>query len=237
MLTLIKTPITIIFNMNRVLYCSVIIFFSMMQVSCCSCNNCYADSHVPDTTLNAQISLWNHTDISKTHLKNIVGDTNFIYEESMTYEDTIRDNNASRILSGGDLYPYVLLYNKDKTEFAIASPRYGTCQQCWRCFYIGLLSKETVKKEKHRVIYTEVPHFFTESGMHLLMSIDEVIASRGTPNIVQDSLLTYYYLSSDIPEDSEDYIYYTERNMGDMFITIVISAGRVIGIAYGYVEV
>ena len=46
-----------------------------------------------------------------------------------------------------NLYPYVLLYNRDKTEFAIASPYYGTCHQCWQCFYIGLLSKEAIEKE------------------------------------------------------------------------------------------
>lgn len=199
-------------------------------------SNCYSYSHVTDTMLNAKISLWNHTDISKTHLKNIVGDTNFVYEESMTYEDTIHDNIASRVL-GGDLYPYVLLYNRDKTEFAIASPYYGTCHQCWQCFYIGLLSKEAIEKEKHRVINTNVPHFYTESGIHLLMSIDEVITLKGEPDVQQDSLMTYYYISSDIPMDSEEYNYYKEHNIGNMFLTVIIQKDKVIGIAYGYVEI
>lgn len=223
--------------MNQPLYCLVLFLCGTIHSLHGSWNNSAAGLQIPDTTLNAKITLWNHTDISKTHLKNIVGDANFVYDKSMTYEDTIRDNNASRILSGGDLYPYVLLYNKDKTEFAIASSRYGTCHQCWRCFYIGLLSEETIKNEKHQVINTVVPHFITESGMHLLMSIDEVIALKGNPDIIQDSRMTYYYFSSDLPMDSEEYRYYREHNTGNMFMTLVILNDRVVGIAYGYVDI
>lgn len=222
--------------MNQHLYCLVICLCGLIHSLHGVCNNSSAELQIPDTTLNAKITLWNHTDISKTHLNNIVGDTNFVYDKSMVYEDSIQDNNASRIFKG-ELYPYVLLYNVDKTEFAIASPRYGTCHQCWRCFYIGLLSKETIEKEEHRVIDTDIPHFFTESGICLNMPIDEVIALKGNPNIDQDTLMTYYYISSDLPVESEEYRYYTENNIGNMFITLIILNNRVVGIGYGYMEI
>lgn len=222
--------------MNRDLYCVILASLGAILMFCASCSNVYAESHAIDTTLNAKLSLWHRSDVSKSYLINIVGDANFVYEKSMTYEDSIRDKIASSVL-GVDLYPYVLLYNRDKTEYVIASPHYGTCHQCWQCFYIGMLSNEVIEKEKHRVINTNVPHFYTESGIHLLMSIDEVIALKGEPDVEQDSLVTYYYISSDIPVDSEEYSYYKEYNIGNMFMTFVVREGRVVGVAYGYIDV
>ncbi len=223
-------------RMMRNLYCDILTSLGIILMSCALSSKGYAESYAIDTTLNAKLLLWHRSDVSKSHLKNIVGEANFVYEESMTYEDTIHDNIASRVL-GGDLYPYVLLYNRDKTEFAIASPYYGTCHQCWQCFYIGLLSKEAIEKEKHRIVNTKESHFFTESGIHLLMSKDEVITLKGEPDVQQDSLMTYYYISSDIPMDSEEYNYYKEHNIGNMFLTVIIQKDKVIGIAYGYVEI
>jgi hypothetical protein len=218
------------------MYRIIIVFILVaIQLLCASWNNCYSGLHIPDMTLNSKITLWNHTDISQTHLKNIVGDSNFVFEKSMIYEDSIQDLNASRFF-GGELYPYVLLYNRDQTEFAIASPYYGTCHQCWRSFYIGLLSKKAIGNEKHRVIQTDIPHFQTESGICLLLSLDEVITTKGAPNMIQDSIVTYYYMSPEISIDSEEYNYYKEHNIGDMFMTIILSEGKVIGIAYGYEE-
>ena len=222
--------------MMRNLYCDILTSLGIILMSCALSSKGYAESHAIDTTLNAKLLLWHRSDVSKSHLKNIVGEANFVYEESMTYEDSIQDKIASYVL-GVDLYPYALLYNRDKTEYVIASPHYGTCHQCWQCFYIGMLSNDVIEKEKHRVINTNVPHFYTESGIHLLMSIDEVITLKGEPDVQQDSLMTYYYISSDIPMDSDEYSYYKKRNIGDMFMTFVVREGRVVGVAYGYIDV
>lgn len=221
--------------MTRNLYCVILDSLCVILISCFPRSYVCASSCV-DITLNAKLLLWNHSDVSRSHLKNIIEDADFVYEESMTYEDSIRDKDAASIF-GSDLYPYALLYNRDQTEFVIVSPHYGTCHQCWRCFYIGILSNEVIKKEKHRVINTNVPYFYTESGIHLLMPLDEVIKLKGKPDAVQDSLMTYYYISSDVPVDSEEYFYYKERDMGDQFMTFVVRDGRVVGIAYGYIDV
>lgn len=239
MLTYLIIPITTIIkilymcNHNSLFY-YYIVFVVAFICSCCPFSSMGADVvYVQDSTLNEKISLWHNIGISKSLLQNMIKDGDILEDtSSLMYDDDISiDNHAADILGR---CPYLLMYNSAETEFVILSPSYGTCPQCWRHFYIGVIPNKNINT--HKYIKTDISHFYTESGIFLGMTRNDIITIKGIPIDEMDSILSYYYISPQLPPDSHEYLYYKRQNTGEMYMKIVLHEGIVVGIAYGYTE-
>lgn len=201
-----------------------------------SYNVCHAFSeviYVQDTTINTKLVLWNNGELPNVFSMNV--DTNNL--DSLLILSSIKkplDDHIHTIF-GGEI-PCMLFCNATRSEFLLATPHYGTCKQCYRAYYIGYMDY-TGDTISYPIIATTEPYFYTESGIHLGMPIEDVIALKGDKFKKKCDSITYYYISSYIYESPEELEYYQQNNYGDMFMTFVIKNKIVIGIAFGYIEI
>ncbi len=205
-------------------------FFLNWSLLLC-CMMCYATddkAYTQDTTINGKLTLWN--DFHLPYLSCITIDTTNI-TNLLTNSDTMTVN--ANITSIFGEVPHILFFNVDNSEFLFATPYYGTCAKCFLAYYIGYT--RNIATENIKYIETKEQTFHTESGMHLGMSIEEVINIKGRAFYTKHNMFTYYFISSAAKNDIDMMEYYKDNDMGDMFMTIVSDNGIVTGIAFGYV--
>lgn len=174
-------------------------------------------AYIQDTTINEKICLWNNTLSQCNSIENIMMDSVDL-SSYINIEDTIKlDINAKHLFGN---IPYTLVYNDLQTEFLIATPYYGTCSQCWRAFYFGYLNSTHEDSNNHPFVICSERNFYTESGIHLGMTEEELFELKGTQCIKNGNIITYHYISSDIYADEELFSWYTTNNIGNMFLHV-----------------
>lgn len=203
-------------------------FFTLSVLSCCIM--CYATdnkAYIQDTTINGKLALWN--DFHMPDIARVTNDTADIANLLMSSDTTIVNADITSIF--GEV-PYMLFHNIDNSEFLFATPYYGTCAHCFLAYYIGYTRSMATKNLKY--IQTEEQAFHTESGIHLGMSIEDVINAKGKAFRTKNNMLTYYFISPAVENDTDAIAYYKNKDTGDMFMTIVSDNDIVTGIALGY---
>ncbi len=205
-------------------------FFLNLSLLLCCITCCATDdkAYTQDTTINGKLTLWN--DFHMPDISRITNDTTNITNLLINSDTAIVNADISSIF--GDV-PYVLFFNVDNSEFLFATPYYGTCAECFLAYYIGYTRNIVAKDFKY--IETKEQTFHTESGIHLDMSIEEVINIKGKAFHTRNNMFTYYFISPAINNDIDMMKYCKDNDMGDMFMTIVSDNGIVTGIAFGYV--
>lgn len=204
-------------------------FFLNLSLLLCCITCCATDdkAYMQDTTINGKLTLWN--DFHLPNISCITNDTTDITNLLMSSDTAIVNADVTSIFGG---VPYVLFFNVDNTEFCFATPYYGTCAKCFLAYYIGYTRNIVAKDFKY--IETKEQTFHTESGIHLGMSMDEVINIKGNAFHTKNNMFTYYFISPAANDDIDIMEYYKDNDMGDMFMTIVSDNGIVVGIAFGY---
>lgn len=197
----------------------------LCYITCCATNE---KAYTQDTTINGKLTLWN--DFHMPDISHITNDTTDITNLLINSDTAIVNTDIVSIFGG---VPYMLFFNVDNSEFLFATPYYGTCARCFLAYYIGNTRNIVTKDFKY--IKTKEQTFHTESGIHLGMSIEEVIDIKGNVFHTKNNMFTYYFISRAANNDVDMMEYYKDNDMGDMFMTIVSDDGIVTGIALGYV--
>ena len=198
--------------------------FLLCCITCCATDE---KAYNQDTTINGKLTLWN--DFHMPNISRITNDTMDITNLLMNSDTMIVNATITSIF--GEV-PHILFFNEDNSEFLFATPYYGTCAKCFLAYYIGYT--RNIITEDIKYIETKEQTFHTESGMHLGMSIEEVINIKGKAFYTKNNMFTYYFISPAANNDIDTMKYYKDNDMGDMFMTIVSDNGIVIGIAFGY---
>lgn len=153
-------------------------------------------------------------------------------------EDYVSIDTAYRCKLAVIYDPYDLYISKDSQEYMLAVLYYGMFRTSYRAFYVGRLKDNGMARNTHSYVMTTLSDFHTESGIHIGMSLDEVIALKGNDYIFDGECYTYYWISEYTRQHNPDNLmsYFEETNTGEMFLQFAVSEGKIVWYAIGTVQ-
>jgi len=202
---------------NQIIHSCRIIILIICPLYCYGqiCNN-------PDTTINDKLML-------------------YVYErENEKSVETFADISTDSVLYMSEEEPifkleyytelgsaYSLFINADSTEALIAV--YFNDNQFYVLTVFPITPINSYLLKHHRCIHTKYPHFQTESGIQIGMSIDDLIKLKGQNySINKHNDIQYTYLSPLALRDKEIYDWCIKNNKGDFQLVVAIAQDKII---------
>ena len=164
---------------------------------------------VPDTTINKKLFLENYKSLSNFYSN----------ENPLELVERLRES------------PVIIFGNESNKEYLLAYQYGGNMENAFSCFEIGYFEDDkNVSLETFN--QTRENNFQTESGLHLGLSLDDVIRIKGQEYEQQKSG-DYIVLNYKI-EDYENSLFLKEYNMPGYFIEIRLKDNIVRKITFGF---
>ena len=158
---------------------------------------------LPDSSINNKLFLDNYRSIN-----------NLITPNEIKYITHIRNS------------PVILFINKDNSEYLLAYQYEGATKYSFDCFEIGY-RKEFPNFKGYE---TNENHFFTESGLRLGISLQELEKIKGRnfmKEIKNYETIIYYYLSGNHP-------FVRRYHMPGYFMKFFLRENKVVKIIFGF---
>lgn len=185
-------------------------------------------SYIQDTTI-CNLFVLDYTPPEQVKL--VAPDISFYHVE----EDSIWVDSKNYCNMIESYVPYDLFLTRDSLEYMVAMLCYGQFRTSYRVFCIGKVEVSKMSTNRHLYTNTLLPHFYTENGIHLGMTLEEIRAIKGENYFYDGFSYTYYWISEytlkNNPDDSLDY--YRRTNTGEMFLKFVIENNQVVWYAIG----